>query len=193
MYSKKIKLLYTCFAITTLLSGCEKAKQALGQSKEGPDEFAVYRRAPLSLPPDYGMKPPKPGAKRPQAVKPRDRVIQAFGIKKDLSSKDKLSEKDIPTLSPGELNVLQLTGASKADPAIRMKIEKETSIMATASKSFTDKIAFWQNPSKFGLIIDPEKESKRIRKNQALGTPLNTGDIPVIKRKKKAIFQDAFR
>ena len=54
-------------------------------------------------------------------------------------------------------------------------------------KSFTDKIAFWQNPSKFGLTVDPAKESKRIRKNQALGLPLNKGDIPVIKRKKKAL------
>ena len=189
----KLKLLFVFLAIATLLSGCEKAKQALGQTKEGPDEFSVYRRAPLSLPPDYNMKPPKPGAVRPQAVKPRDQAIQALGIKESLSGNNELPKKDMSTLSPGELSVLQLTGATKADPTIRMKIEKETSIMATVSKSFTDKIAFWQNPSKFGLIVDPEKESKRIRKSRALGTPLNQGDVPVIKRKKKAIFQDAFR
>lgn len=192
MYSK-LKLITAIFAITTFLSGCEKAKQALGQTKEGPDEFSVFQRAPLSLPPDYGLKPPKPGAERPQAVKPRNRASEALGLEGDISGKDKLANEDTSNLSPGELSMLRLTGATDADPGIRMKIEKETSFMATNSKSFTDKIAFWQNPSKFGLTVDPAKESKRIRKNQALGLPLNKGDIPVIKRKKKALFQDAFR
>jgi hypothetical protein len=74
-----------------------------------------------------------------------------------------------------------------------MKIEKETGIMVTASKSFTDKITFWQNPNKFGITVDPAKEAKRIQKNQALGEPLNKGDVPVIKRKTKAIFEDVFK
>ena len=74
-----------------------------------------------------------------------------------------------------------------------MKINEETGIMVTASESFTEKITFWQSPSQFGMAVDPVKEAKRIRKNQALGKPLNKGDIPVIKRKEKAIFGDVFR
>ena len=30
-----------------------------------PDEFAVQRQAPLSVPPDFALVPPKPGAPRP--------------------------------------------------------------------------------------------------------------------------------
>lgn len=45
-----------------LLSGC--AGRSLGRS--GPDEFAVARQAPLVIPPDYALKPPQPGAARPQ-------------------------------------------------------------------------------------------------------------------------------
>jgi len=181
------------FAIVILLSGCDKAKKALGQTKEAPDEFAVFQRAPLSLPPDYRLKPPKPGSARPQAVKPRDRAAQALGILEHTQLQSTKTRDPLRSLSPGELSVLQLTGATNSDPSIRMKIDRETGIMVTASESFTDKVTFWQNPSKFGMAVDPAKEAKRIRKNQALGKPLSKGDIPVIKRKEKAIFGDVFR
>jgi len=32
----------------------------------GPDEFAVESRAPLTIPPEYDLRPPQPGAPRPQ-------------------------------------------------------------------------------------------------------------------------------
>jgi hypothetical protein len=192
MYSTS-GLLCVVFATVILLSGCDKAKKALGQTKEAPDEFAVFQRAPLSLPPDYGLKPPKPGSERPQAVNPRDRATQALGIQENASIQPTKTRNSPTSLSPGEQSVLQLTGATNTDPSIRMKINKETGFMVTASESFTDKITFWQNPSKFGSAVDPAKEAKRIRKNQALGKPLNKGDIPVIRRKEKAIFEDVFR
>ena len=191
--NSKFNLLFIVLTIVSLLSGCEKAKQALGQTKESPDEFAVFQRAPLSLPPDYALMPPRPGSERPQAVNPRDRAAKALGIKKKASAQPTNTKTRLSSLSRGERSVLQFTGATKADPAIRMKIEEETGIMVTATKSFTDKITFWQNPNKFGITVDPAKEAKRIQKNQALGKPLNKGDIPVIKRKGKAIFEDAFK
>ena len=192
MYSK-FSLLFIFLSIVGLLNGCEKAKQALGQTKESPDEFAVFQRAPLSLPPDYGLKPPRPGSERPQAVNPRDRVAQALGSKRTASGQPTKTKAGLYSLSRGERSVLQMTGATKADPEIRMKIEKETGIMVTASKSFTDKITFWQSPSKVGIVVDPAREAKRIRRNQALGKPLNKDDIPVIKHRAKAIFEDVFK
>ena len=42
------------------LTGCEETKRVFGKTKEAPDEFAVYRRAPLSLPPDSDLRPPTP-------------------------------------------------------------------------------------------------------------------------------------
>lgn len=34
--------------------------------RKRPDEFAVARQAPLVIPPDFSMRPPQPGAPRPQ-------------------------------------------------------------------------------------------------------------------------------
>ena len=47
------------------LGGCEETKKALGQVKQPPDEFAVFQRAPLSLPPDYALRPPAPLGRAP--------------------------------------------------------------------------------------------------------------------------------
>lgn len=50
-----------------LLAGCgEEMRKSFGLGKNAPDEFAVVRRAPLSLPPDFALRPPQPGAVRPQ-------------------------------------------------------------------------------------------------------------------------------
>jgi hypothetical protein len=39
------------------LSGCDSAREVFGYNKQAPDEFQVYARAPLSLPPDYNLRP----------------------------------------------------------------------------------------------------------------------------------------
>ena len=44
--------------LLTGLSGCTDVKEVLGYTKQSPDEFQVYARAPLSLPPDYNLRPP---------------------------------------------------------------------------------------------------------------------------------------
>ena len=48
------------------LSACDSAKKQLGIERQAPDEFAVVKRAPLAMPPDYTLRPPTPGAQRPQ-------------------------------------------------------------------------------------------------------------------------------
>ena len=58
-----------CTAAAALLSGCSSNwKQAIGIEPTSPDEFAVESRAPLTIPPDFSLRPPAPGAARPQEV-----------------------------------------------------------------------------------------------------------------------------
>ncbi len=56
------------FAAGLMLAGCDTVKQAIGLENAPPDEFAVETQAPLSIPPDFALRPPKPGAPRPQAL-----------------------------------------------------------------------------------------------------------------------------
>ena len=51
-------------AVLSALGGCSGVSESLGFAKQSPDEFAVVRNAPLTLPPDYTLRPPQPGAPR---------------------------------------------------------------------------------------------------------------------------------
>jgi hypothetical protein len=65
-----------------LLSGCGDFRRAIGFDRSGPDEFAVESRAPLTIPPDFDLRPPQPGAPRPQegtAAEKARKVIDTAG------------------------------------------------------------------------------------------------------------------
>ena len=184
--SQQIRITSLAVALTAsvALSGCDSVKQALGQTKNAPDEFAVFQRAPLSVPPDFALRPPAPGTERPQAVNPRDQARAALTGSAETASAGGSSQ-----LSAGERSILQLTGASQADSQIRAKVNAETRELEQDSGSITDKLVFWRKPAEFGTAVDPSAELKRLREAQTEGAPLNEGDVPTIKQKQKAIFE----
>ena len=61
-----------------LLAGCSDFRRAIGMDKVGPDEFAVESRAPLTIPPDYDLRPPQPGASRPQETTAAEKARKAI-------------------------------------------------------------------------------------------------------------------
>ena len=72
---KSVLVVAVCGA-ATLLASC--GSSLLGDRKR-PDEFAVARQAPLVIPPDFSMRPPQPGAPRPQdAGGPSQQALEAL-------------------------------------------------------------------------------------------------------------------
>lgn len=61
-------LVLFAFAVGPTLAGCDTVEQAIGLKATPPDEFAVETQAPLTIPPDFDLRPPKPGASRPHVV-----------------------------------------------------------------------------------------------------------------------------
>lgn len=55
-----------CATGALLLPGCTDLRRSIGLERTSPDEFAVESRAPLTMPPDFELRPPQPGASRPQ-------------------------------------------------------------------------------------------------------------------------------
>jgi hypothetical protein len=49
-------------------------RRIVGLDQVGPDEFAVESRAPLTIPPEFDLLPPQPGAPRPQEASSADRA-----------------------------------------------------------------------------------------------------------------------
>jgi hypothetical protein len=74
-------LIGVCLSLL-VLPGCSDVRIALGMDRVGPDEFAVESRAPLLIPPDFNLRPPQPGAARPNEVTAAERarrVIDSAG------------------------------------------------------------------------------------------------------------------
>jgi Protein of unknown function (DUF3035) len=64
------------------LAGCSDFKQAIGLEPTMPNEFAVESNPPLTIPPDYDLRPPEPGAPRPQEqsmAKQAEQVLDKAG------------------------------------------------------------------------------------------------------------------
>jgi hypothetical protein len=169
----------------TGLAGCESAKETLGLTKQAPDEFAVYRRAPLSVPPEFNLRPPEPGASSSTNIDPRKEARQALTGGARIGT--------VRGSTPGLDGLLRRTGADQAQAGIRDTINKETTVLAEEDKTFTEKLMFWDKDMDKSKIVDPTKENKRIQENQALGKPVNEGETPDIERKSKGLLEGIFK
>ena len=172
------------------LTACSGTKEMLGLEKTAPDEFAVYSRAPLSLPPDYSLKPPKPGAERPQGEKEATKAQRALLGRNAPAKVDTMA--GYKDMSPGLRSILEQSGATQADPSIRQTIDRETSAFIAESESFADDLMFWKNKEAFGTKVDAAKEAQRIREAQALGQEVTGQGSVVIKREDEAILEGIF-
>ena len=179
------------------LSGCDSARETFGFTKQAPDEFEVVTRAPLVIPPDYGLRPPQPGAQRPQEKEIRDQARETVtGRNADAGRPQLASTNPAPSAGPprseGERALLSKAGALDADPGIRRTVDRESTLLAEADSEFIDKLIFWQEKPPPGTVVDPEAETKRIREAMAQGDAPTKGDTPTIKRRKKGWLEGIF-
>jgi len=179
-----------------LLSGCGgQGGNILGFAKSAPDEFAVVKRAPLALPPDYGLRPPRPGAPRPQEEDARqaaqNSLIGGGTTPERQTRRDSRSVRAerVAGRSAGEIALLNRTGALDADSSIRQVINSETAgAVNDVEESFVDKLLFWRDKKDVKgtsdyAVIDAGREKQRLRENESLGKPITAGKTPTIKRK----------
>ena len=155
------------------IAGCGGVKKELGLEKKAPDEFTVVRNAPLSLPPDYNLRPPKPGELGNQKQTQRDQARLLLTV----------PEKPAKGTS-GEQALLSHLEASNPDPTIRQKVDADANILATDDRGFVEKMMFWQKKSEPGTIVDAAGEAKRLKENKEAGKKPTDGDTPVIEIKR---------
>ncbi len=115
------------------LSACGGAS-SVGFGKVTPDEFRVVSKAPLSLPPDYALRPPMPGEPRPQELQPESAARQAI-----------LGQQASIARSDGEKLLVAKAGVSKSDPLIRYVVDDEFGELAHKDRSFADTVLFWRH------------------------------------------------
>ena len=88
----------------SVLGACSTAtKKKLGLVSEGPDEFMVMSRAPLSLPPDYDLRP-----------------VNDMSALNEIDMTERLSGMDL-----SEQKLMSKIEAQNTDDDIKAKIERE--------------------------------------------------------------------
>lgn len=148
------------------LSGCASAGRALGMGKVTPDEFRVVTKAPLTVPPDYSLRPPAPGEPRPQELQPESAARTAL-----------LGARAAEARSQGEKLLAAKAGGDKADPLVRYVVDDEFGDLAHKEPSFADRVLFWRKDksaeasaqtakaagAETPAPIDPEVEAQRLK------------------------------
>ncbi|HET6306122.1 MAG TPA: DUF3035 domain-containing protein [Rhodopila sp.] len=168
-----------------LVSGCsgDKLARTFGLTRDAPDEYTVTTRAPLSMPPDYALRPPRPGAPRPQEQSERQQAEETLSPQTALNAPQ-------GSMSAGQAALLEQTGPT-APSDIRAKVDHDAS-EASADDSFVDKVLYWRKPNTQDAQVDAPAEAQRLRRDAALGQPPNVGDTPIIQQKKQGWFTSLF-
>jgi hypothetical protein len=119
--------------IAVLTGGCAGFGRAVGGGKNPPDEFAVTTKAPLVVPPDYALRPPKPGETRPEELSASERARQVL-----------MGAAGSAPPTPGEQYILRKANALEADANIRNLLNAENGGRGEKDRSFANQLIFWK-------------------------------------------------
>ncbi len=171
-FSVFVPLTFVC-----VLSACgESTKEQLGLGRQVPDEFLVVKRAPLTLPPDYSLRPPAPGAVRPQEkrsdVMARETLLGESRFQKE---KDGSFEQD-------EMSFLKELGVDNASPDIRDIVNREAAQSQVREKPVAERLlGISLGTSKpAGVAVDAPAEARRIQENIIKGQDITEGETPAL-------------
>jgi hypothetical protein len=178
-------------------------KDTLGLKRSAPDEFRVVTRPPLSVPPQFDLRPPaSPG----EVINPSAPDYQAksliLGTPAGSDNTFRLRQENVPDLpsqgaapvpSTPENNFLSRAGATELNPNIRSLIEEDK---RTAAHTIEEEDSWWDVlsvlPGKKDPLVDAKAESERIQKNKEAGQPVTEGNTPEVKQRDTGILGRIF-
>lgn len=171
--------------LAALLTGCGDSSltRTFGLVRDAPDEFTVVTRAPLSLPPDFTLRPPQPGAPRPQEQGERALAEAALVPEAALGPPR-------TALTPGQAALVRAAGGTGAAD-IRRRVDEDARTL-TSEDGFIDRLLYWRKADPQRQLVDAPKEAQRLKANAASGQPPAAGETPVIRERKTGWFQSLF-
>lgn len=130
-----------CLFGASLITGCSDIKQMVGLDQTMPDEFAVESRAPLTIPPDFNLRPPEPGAPRPQE-----------------KSAEQQAEQIMDQAGPGapgkEASDFRLRSAENGLPNLGGNSQAPDAAGTVGSQSLSNKLLDYSDTGSAGATVD---------------------------------------
>ncbi len=156
-------------AAAAATTACGTVSRVTGAARQSPDEFRVVTQAPLTLPPDYSLRPPAPGQARPYQREPGTEARAAlFGD--DIGAQ----------ASAGERAFVGAAGAQAADDQIRETIDFETQNVVRRDQGFVDRVlSFGGSGGQQSAPLDPAAEARRIEEDEAIRRATGGGQVTI--------------
>lgn len=190
---------FLLISFSLLLSACSDGvvQETLGLNREAPDEFTVVSRPPLTVPPDFSLRPPRPGAAplgEDAQVKAKTLLTGKPDGNKDPAALESPTVETAVTpvtrqdaLSKGDEALLKRAGADKADATVRDRLNRTDKKASDAS--LLDKVAPTDGAEP---VVNAEKEAARLKANKAAGKSAGEGDVPVVTPKPASVLDRVF-
>lgn len=176
-----MKRLFILLPLLIAACGESTVRDTLGIGRKAPDEFRVVSRPPLSVPPDFSLRPPGeagqmlPGEAAPEKAKTLLMGDDGSGLKPGSAETAVQAVTSTGLESPADTQFLSNAGADKADPAVRTQLGAETVAQEEEDKSLLEKL---REPFSAQPTVDAEKEAERLKENKAAGKPVTEGETP---------------
>jgi hypothetical protein len=176
MSTTKVITLLAVVAAASTASGCSSLAHSIGATKQTPDEFRVVTQAPLTLPPDYSLRPPRPGEPRPQEdASGGDARATLFG--QDVAA----------SASGGERQLVSDAGASQADPNVRDTIDFESQGIVHRNEGFVNQLlAFGSSAPSSSAPLDAAAEQQRLADEESVRRATGGGAVTISGRRSGA-------
>ncbi|MEM6412428.1 MAG: DUF3035 domain-containing protein [Pseudomonadota bacterium] len=123
-----ITSLAAALAVTTACS----SGGSNGRRAGTPDEFRVVKKAPLTVPPEYSLRPPQAGTAVPSEVDPA-RAERAFSFGEQIGI----------DASEAERILVARAGAIAVNPIIREQVDYEEAGLLRKSRTVSQSVADW--------------------------------------------------
>lgn len=128
----RTKNLLALLGLAAMVSACGGGlSDAFGYKKYPPDEFAIVKKQPLIIPPEYSLKPPK----------------QAGGVVARASlqtqAEEILTGREVEapqTGTPGEQELLERAGANPAQNSIRAQLQNDGRSVVVKNREVTNNL-----------------------------------------------------
>lgn len=158
-----MKRVISILLLLPLVAACSEIKQTVGLGRNNPDEFTVVKNPPLSMPPDFDLRPPDPSAPRPTGAEPAAvAAARAAGV----ATATTPIEVDEAT-SPGVAALLTKAGATDAPKDIRATLDAETDGIVIKDRTFVDKLMVWEDAPTPDPQIDAKAEAERVEEQKS--------------------------
>ena len=212
-------ILTTCSLLTLSACGSTSVKETLGIGRKAPDEFRVVSRPPLSVPPQFNLRPPSASAESPIII-PSDKQAKSIitgnpiqtesdsgSSKADTavipveftpldpvtSKKGKKTALADPDTSSKDSQFLKNIGTDKADPKVRDELVQQK----MDAQEQKEEASWWSSitsstANKKETLVNAKEEAKRIQTNKAGNKPVTEGETPEVKDKDHGVLGNIF-